>query len=75
MPRAPPSSLLLLGRPGSGKTTLLRDTARLLADELGLAVVVVDTSNEIAGALSSPVRHARDPLPFGGPRHSCTRIA
>ncbi len=43
------SSLLLLGRPGSGKTTLLRDTARLLADDMGLAVVVVDSSNEIAG--------------------------
>ncbi|GLC60193.1 hypothetical protein PLESTB_001583700 [Pleodorina starrii] len=43
-------SLLLVGRPGSGKTTLLRDITRLLADDLGLAVmVVVDTSNEIAG--------------------------
>ncbi|KXZ43752.1 hypothetical protein GPECTOR_81g202 [Gonium pectorale] len=42
-------SLLLLGRPGSGKTTLLRDIARFLADDLGLGVVVVDTSNEIAG--------------------------
>jgi hypothetical protein len=42
-------SLLLLGRPGTGKTTLLRDVARLFADELGLAVVVVDSSNEIGG--------------------------
>ncbi|HXU46038.1 MAG TPA: R3H domain-containing nucleic acid-binding protein [Thermoanaerobaculia bacterium] len=42
-------SLLLLGRPGVGKTTLLREAARVLADELGRRVIVVDTSNEIAG--------------------------
>jgi stage III sporulation protein SpoIIIAA len=43
------SSILLLGRPGVGKTTLLREAARVLADELGKRVIVVDTSNEIAG--------------------------
>jgi len=42
-------SMLLLGRPGVGKTTLLREAARVLADELGKRVIVVDTSNEIAG--------------------------
>jgi len=42
-------SVLLVGKPGVGKTTLLRDAARVLADELGKRVVVVDTSNEIAG--------------------------
>ncbi len=42
-------SILLLGRPGVGKTTMLREAARVLADELGKRVVVVDTSNEIAG--------------------------
>lgn len=42
-------SVLLLGRPGVGKTTLLREAARVLADDLGQRVVVVDTSNEIAG--------------------------
>lgn len=42
-------SVLLLGRPGVGKTTLLRETARVLADELRQRVIVVDTSNEIAG--------------------------
>ena len=41
--------MLLLGRPGVGKTTLLRETARVLADELHNRVIVVDTSNEIAG--------------------------
>jgi stage III sporulation protein AA len=41
--------LLLLGPPGAGKTTVLRDAARILADEAGLRVVVVDTSNEIGG--------------------------
>jgi stage III sporulation protein SpoIIIAA len=43
------NSILILGRPGVGKTTLLREAARVLADELGKRVVVVDTSNEIAG--------------------------
>ncbi len=42
-------SLLLLGRPGVGKTTLLREAARVLADDLGKRVVIVDTSNEIGG--------------------------
>ncbi len=42
-------SLLILGRPGVGKTTLLREAARVAADDLGKRVVVVDTSNEIAG--------------------------
>ncbi|MEZ4500634.1 MAG: AAA family ATPase [Thermomicrobiales bacterium] len=42
-------SILLVGRPGVGKTTLLRETARVLADDLGKRVIVVDTSNEIAG--------------------------
>jgi stage III sporulation protein AA len=42
-------SILLLGRPGVGKTTMLRETARVLADDLGKRVVIVDTSNEIAG--------------------------
>jgi stage III sporulation protein SpoIIIAA len=42
-------SILLLGRPGVGKTTILREAARVLADELGKRVIVVDTSNEIAG--------------------------
>jgi len=42
-------SVLLLGRPGVGKTTMLREVARFLADELNKRVVIVDTSNEIAG--------------------------
>jgi stage III sporulation protein SpoIIIAA len=41
------NSILLLGRPGVGKTTVLRETARILADQN--RVVIVDTSNEIAG--------------------------
>jgi stage III sporulation protein SpoIIIAA len=43
------ASLLLMGRPGVGKTTALREIARVLADDLGKRVVVIDTSNEIAG--------------------------
>jgi len=42
-------SILLLGRPGVGKTTMLREVARVLADDLAKRVVIVDTSNEIAG--------------------------
>jgi stage III sporulation protein SpoIIIAA len=42
-------SILFLGRPGIGKTTKLREVARVLADEFSKRVVVVDTSNEIAG--------------------------
>ena len=40
-------SILLLGRPGVGKTTMLREAARILAE--ARRVVIVDTSNEIAG--------------------------
>lgn len=40
-------SILLLGKPGVGKTTLLREAARVRGEEK--RVVVVDTSNEIAG--------------------------
>ena len=42
-------SVLILGRPGIGKTTILREVARVLADDSSRRVVVVDTSNEIAG--------------------------
>ncbi len=42
-------SVLLLGKPGVGKTTMLREVARVLADDAHKRVVVVDTSNEIAG--------------------------
>lgn len=42
-------SILFLGPPGVGKTTKLREMARVLSDELGKRVIVIDTSNEIAG--------------------------
>ncbi len=41
------NSVLLLGPPGVGTTTLLRETARVLAEKK--RVIIVDTSNEIAG--------------------------
>jgi nucleoside-triphosphatase THEP1 len=55
-------SVLLLGRPGVGKTTMLREVARVLADNLKRRVVIVDTSNEIAGDGDIPhpaIGHAR----------------
>ncbi|MGC9503880.1 R3H domain-containing nucleic acid-binding protein [Baaleninema sp.] len=42
-------SILMLGRPGVGKTTALREIARVLADDFDKRVVIIDTSNEIAG--------------------------
>lgn len=55
-------SVLLLGRPGVGKTTMLREVARVLADDFKKRVIVVDTSNEIAGDGDIPhpaIGHAR----------------
>jgi stage III sporulation protein SpoIIIAA len=42
-------SILIMGKPGMGKTTALREVARVLADEMDKRVVIIDTSNEIAG--------------------------
>ena len=55
-------SILLLGRPGVGKTTMLREVARVLADTARKRVIIVDTSNEIAGDGDIPhpaIGHAR----------------
>ncbi len=49
-------SILFLGRPGVGKTTKLREISRLVADEMKKRVIVVDTSNEIAGDGDIPHR-------------------
>ena len=56
------TSVLLLGRPGVGKTTMLREVARVLADSARKRVIIVDTSNEIAGDGDIPhpaIGHAR----------------
>jgi stage III sporulation protein SpoIIIAA len=60
-------SILLLGRPGVGKTTLLREAARVRGEDR--RVVIVDTSNEIAGDGDIPhpsigrARRMQVPLP------------
>ena len=47
-------SILILGKPGIGKTTIIREIARVLSDEMEKRVIVVDTSNEIAGDSNVP---------------------
>jgi len=47
-------SILILGRPGVGKTTIIREIARVLSDEMEKRVIIVDTSNEIAGDSDIP---------------------
>jgi stage III sporulation protein SpoIIIAA len=54
------ASILFLGEPGAGKTTVVREVTRLLAERSN--VLIVDTSNEIAGDGDVPhpcVGHAR----------------
>jgi stage III sporulation protein SpoIIIAA len=55
-------SIMLLGRPGVGKTTMLREVARVLSVDFKKRVIIVDTSNEIAGDGDIPhpgIGHAR----------------
>ncbi len=72
-------SVLLLGRPGVGKTTMLREVARTLADDFNKRVIIVDTSNEIAGDGDIPhyvYQPGRKRDPFnrsGGIQHSIIR--
>ena len=47
-------SILILGKPGVGKTTIIREIARILADDLEKRVIIIDTSNEIAGDSDVP---------------------
>ena len=47
-------SILILGKPGVGKTTIIREIGRVLANEMEKRVIVIDTSNEIAGDSDIP---------------------
>ena len=66
-------SVLLLGPPGVGKTTMLREISHFLSTEREKRVVVIDTSNEIAGDGDIPHaaigRARRMQLPFDKEQH------
>ena len=47
-------SILILGRPGVGKTTMVREIARVIANEMEKRVIIIDSSNEIAGDSDVP---------------------
>lgn len=47
-------SILILGKPGVGKTTIIREIARVLSNEMEKRVIIIDTSNEIAGDSDVP---------------------
>jgi len=47
-------SILILGKPGVGKTTIIREIGRVLSDEMEKRVIIIDTSNEIAGDSDVP---------------------
>ena len=49
-------SILILGKPGVGKTTIIREIARVFSDEIEKRVIIIDTSNEIAGDSDIPHR-------------------
>ena len=49
-------SILILGKPGVGKTTIIREIGRVLANEMEKRVIIIDTSNEIAG--DSDITHS-----------------
>ena len=42
-------SILFLGRPGIGKTTLIREISNIFSSEILKRVIIIDSSNEIAG--------------------------
>lgn len=65
---------LFLGPPGIGKTTILREVSRVLSTAAHKRVVVVDTSNEIAGDGDIPhpgIGYARRmPVPSPDKQHT-----
>lgn len=72
-------SILLLGKPGSGKSSMLRSCAKYISESLDRRVVVIDTSDEIAGSGDIPhpaVGRARKmSVPNGKTQHEMMLLA
>jgi len=43
------ASILFIGKPGVGKTTIIREMSRVLSNEIGKRVIIIDRSSEING--------------------------
>lgn len=67
------ANVLILGKPGAGKTTILRDVSNYLSTTATKRVVIIDTSNEIAGDGNIPHpavgRSRRLQVPFNKTQH------
>ena len=66
-------SILVIGAPGKGKTTMLRSASKYLSDIKHQRVVIIDSSDEIAGSGNVPhpaVGSSRKmPVPFNKSQH------
>ena len=48
------TSILFIGKPGVGKTTVIREMSRVLSNEIGKRVIIIDKSSEINGQNDTP---------------------